>query len=212
MLHQNLKNKEAMKKAIETMELVQIPQASQRARDFPHQFSGGMRQRVLIAIALCCEPDLLIADEPTTALDVIIQREILDLLRDLKQRLGISILLITHDLGIVSNFADKVVVMYGGNIMESGETKSVFKTPYHPYTLGLLNSLPSIDKKGELISIPGVVPDVINPPPGCKFHPRCPFVREACKKEQPELREVTKGRLVACLRYEELAEKLKARW
>lgn len=213
MLHQNLNKEEAIEKAIEIMELVQIPQASERAKDYPHQFSGGMRQRVLIAIAICCEPELLIADEPTTALDVIIQDEVLDVIKDLKNRMGMSILLITHDLGIVADFADRILIMYAGNILEMGETKSVFNEPKHPYTLGLLNSLPSIDMKGgKLISIPGIIPDAINLPTGCKFNPRCQFAKEVCRKERPSLMEVEKGHFSACLRYEELAKEFNVMW
>lgn len=212
MLHQDLKKKEAMEKVIETMELVRIPQASERVRDFPHQFSGGMRQRVLLAIALCCNPDLLIADEPTTALDVIIQSEVLETIMELKKNIGLSMLLITHDLGIVSDFADNIAIMYAGNILEIGKKQLVFNDPKHPYTLGLLNSLPSIDEGGKLVSIPGMIPDVINPPSGCKFHPRCPFSKEICSKERPVLKEVKDRRLSACLRLEEIAGEMKVRW
>jgi oligopeptide/dipeptide ABC transporter ATP-binding protein len=210
--HQDMSKEEAIDKAIETMELVKIPHASERFNDFPHQFSGGMRQRVLLAIAICCNPDLVIADEPTTALDVITESEVLKMVSDLKNRLGLSILLITHDLGIVANFADNIAIMYAGNIVERGDTKAVFNEPKHPYTLGLLDSLPSIDSKGELISIPGLVPDAINPPSGCKFHPRCKFAKEICKKERPNLIEVEKGRFSACLRYEDIVGELKTRW
>lgn len=210
MLHQNLDKKEAMEVAIETMKMVQIPKASERVMHYPHQFSGGMRQRVLLAIAICCNPLLLIADEPTTALDVIIQSEVLELIKDLKKRLGLSILLITHDLGIISDFADKIVIMYAGNIIESGETRSVFSEPKHPYTSGLLKSLPSIDMKGDkLVSISGMVPNPIHPPSGCKFHPRCPFVKEICKNERPLLQEVEKGHLSSCIRLAEISEELK---
>lgn len=210
--HQNISKEEAEEMAIQTMELVKISHASERFRDFPHQFSGGMRQRVLLAIAICCNPALMIADEPTTALDVITEAEVLGMVSDLKNRLGLSILLITHDLGIVANFADKIAIMYAGNIMERGETKSVFSEPKHPYTLGLLNSLPSIDAKRELVSIPGLVPDAINPTPGCKFHPRCTFAKDVCKKERPSQIEVEKERFSACLRYEEIVGELKPRW
>jgi oligopeptide/dipeptide ABC transporter ATP-binding protein len=211
-LHQGLNKKEAKEKAIETMELVKIPQAADRVDDYPHQFSGGMRQRVLLAIAICCNPSLLIADEPTTALDVIIQAEVLDTIVDLKKRLGLSILLITHDLGLVADFADKIVIMYAGNVLESGLTEAVFSEPKHPYTYGLLNSLPTLAKGGSLSAIPGKVPDAINPPDGCKFHPRCPFAKEICKKDRPKLREISPIRNSACIRIKEIQDELNITW
>lgn len=201
MLHQNLAKEEAFEKAIEIMKLVQIPEATLRARDFPHQLSGGMRQRILLGMAISCDPDLLIADEPTTALDVIIQAEVLDLLKDLKEKLNLSIILITHDLGVVVNLADRIAVMYAGRIMELGDKMKIFTSPRNPYTIGLLASIPDIgEEQRELISISGDVPDMVNPPSGCRFHPRCPYVYSRCIDELPLLKEVDKGHFVACFR------------
>lgn len=199
MLHQGDSRSQAMDKAIESMELVRIPSAADRARDFPHQLSGGMRQRVLIAIAICCKPDLLIADEPTTALDVIITGEILRLLEDLKKRLNLSILVISHDLSVVAELADKVAVTYAGRILEYADTMEIFKRPLHAYTRGLMESIPRLDSaKGRLKVLDGSTPDMVSLPTGCRFHPRCPYVKDICTKEMPELVEVEKGHMVAC--------------
>ncbi|MDP6049112.1 MAG: ABC transporter ATP-binding protein [Candidatus Bathyarchaeota archaeon] len=200
-LHQNLQKKEALEKAVELMKLVQIPDAPLRANDYPHQLSGGMRQRILLAIALSCNPDLLIADEPTTALDVIVQAEVLALFKDLKEKLNLSIILITHDMGVVVNLADRIAVMYAGRIVELGDKIKIVTSPEHPYTIGLLASLPKIEKdRSELISIPGDVPDMANPPSGCRFHPRCSFIETRCIEEIPPLKEYENGHFIACFR------------
>ena len=200
-LHQDLQKKEALEKAVELMKLVQIPDAPLRANDYPHQLSGGMRQRILLAIALSCNPDLLIADEPTTALDVIVQAEVLALFKDLKEKLNLSIILITHDMGVVVNLADRIAVMYAGRIVELGDKIKIVTSPEHPYTIGLLASLPKIEKdRSELISIPGDVPDMANPPSGCRFHPRCSFIETRCKEEIPPLKEYENGHFIACFR------------
>jgi peptide/nickel transport system ATP-binding protein len=174
-----------------------------RADNYPHEFSGGMRQRALIAMALAASPKLLIADEPGTALDVIVQAQTLKLLRELKSKLGLSMILISHDLSIIAETCEKVAIMYAGRIVEYGDTRSIFKDPQHPYTQGLIKAFPSI--KGERVrlqSIPGSPPDLLNPPPACRFNPRCPYVMDICRKEDPELKERTeKGHLVACHLY-----------
>jgi len=199
MLHQQASRSEAVKKAVDAMEMVQIPSAADRAREYPHQLSGGMRQRILIAIAICCNPDLLIADEPTTALDVITQDQILELMRDLKNRIGSSLLLITHDLGIVGELADHVAVMYAGNLLEYGDVNTILRRPRHPYTSGLLESTPRIDwGKRRLKMIPGTIPDMVHPPAGCRFHPRCAQAKASCVSEQPKLIEIEAGHMVAC--------------
>jgi peptide/nickel transport system ATP-binding protein/oligopeptide transport system ATP-binding protein len=197
-LHQKLGKDDAMEKAIKTLELVQIP--PDRAFYYPHQLSGGMRQRVLLAIAISCNPDLLIADEPTTALDVIVQSEVLDLLKKLKNSIGMSTLLITHDLGITWEMANKVIIIYAGNIMEYGDVKTIFNNAQHPYTLGLLESIPKIDQP-RLKSIDGNPPNMINPPQGCRFHPRCRHGLEKCHKQKPILVEIERGHFVSCFRF-----------
>jgi len=201
-LHQVVTKKEALEKAVETMELVGIPSAAERSRDYPHQFSGGMRQRIMIAMAICCGPDLLIADEPTTNLDVIVQDQILEMMEDLKKKIGASILLITHDLGVVAEVSNRVIVMYAGNIMEVSDVSSIFLDPLHPYTQGLLESIPRLNiGKERLKSIKGVVPNLIDPLPGCKFHPRCDKAMDICNKKRPELA-ITGDRYVSCHLYE----------
>lgn len=200
-LHQKKNAAQARLDSIETLRKVGIADPDRRINEYPHQMSGGMRQRVMIAIAVSCRPQLLIADEPTTALDVTIQAQILDLLDDLQQQVGMSILLITHDLGIVAERADEVAVMYASRIAEQAEAKHLFTDPLHPYTKGLLKSLPRLGYEGERLStIEGVVPDPLHFPSGCKFHPRCPLGRDdkRCRGEEPELREVRPGRYVAC--------------
>ena len=189
-LHRKLDADAARAEAATLLELVGIPSPEQRLDEYPHQLSGGMRQRVMIAIALACRPKLLIADEPTTALDVTVQAQILDLLRELQSKLGMSILLITHDLGVVAEMADRVVVMYAGKIAERASVEDLFERPQHPYTAGLFQSLPRLDRDDEELSpIEGNVPDALSPPPGCRFHPRCSFAMPVCREKQPELNE-----------------------
>lgn len=200
MVHKGMNRKESFERAIELLDMVGIPHAKSRARDYPHQFSGGMRQRAMIAMALACEPDILIADEPTTALDVTIQAQILDLLLDLQQRTGTAIIMITHDLGVVADIADDVMVMYAGKQVEYGKADDVFYQPRHPYTWGLLDSLPRHDvgSKGSLLPIMGQPPSLINLPSGCSFHPRCAHAREVCSAQAPALVDVGDGHLAAC--------------
>jgi oligopeptide transport system ATP-binding protein len=199
-LHLGLDHQQARARAIELLDMVNIPKAKDRIDDYPHQFSGGMRQRVMIAMGLSCNPQLLIADEPTTALDVTIQAQILDLVRDLKQQIGMAIIWITHDLGIVAGLADKVLVMYAGYIIESAPVKDVYADPRHPYTLGLLGSIPRLDaeKKAKLTPIEGLPPDLIDPPPGCPFAPRCRFAIEKCLEQNPPLETVGLNHQAAC--------------
>ena len=197
--HSAMTPKAARERAIEMLELVRIPSAAQRIDDFPHNMSGGMRQRVMIAMALSCEPALLIADEPTTALDVTIQAQILDLLGDLQRRLGMAILIITHDLGVIAEVADQVLVMYAGRIVESADVNDLFADPQHPYTIGLLGSIPRIDvDRKRLATIEGTVPSPNNQPAGCRFAPRCPFADRRCALEPPPLRDIAPGHQVAC--------------
>jgi oligopeptide transport system ATP-binding protein len=192
--------KQAAARAVEMLELVGIPNAPHRAKDYPHQFSGGMRQRGMIAMALACDPDILIADEPTTALDVTIQAQILELMIEMQQRTGAAIIMITHDLGVVADMANDVMVMYGGRQVEYGCADDVFYRPLHPYTWGLLDSLPrhDISEKGELCPINGQPPSLIDIPSGCAFHPRCPYAKEICHTTIPELREIEPGHSSAC--------------
>jgi len=201
-LHQGVEKEEAHEMAVESIKLVGIPSPSERAMDYPHQLSGGMRQRIMIAMALSCKPQLLIADEPTTALDVITQDEILELMENLKDELGTSIILITHDLAIVAGLCNRVAVMYAGNIVEYADTIPLYDDPLHPYTKGLLNSILRLDKgKERLISIKGSVPNLVNLPPGCKFNPRCPQSMPLCSKQIPPLLDVGGNSLVACHLY-----------
>jgi peptide/nickel transport system ATP-binding protein len=201
-LHEGLSAKQAQSRAIEMLGLVNIPKPEQRVGDYPHQFSGGMRQRVMIAMALSCKPKLLIADEPTTALDVTIQAQILDLMDRLKSQMGMSILLITHAMGVVAETCQRVVVMYAGRVVEEASVEDLFGSPAHPYTQGLIRSIPRLDldsaHKQRLHAIPGSVPKLILPPPGCRFAPRCPHANDRCASEMPELRELTSGHRVAC--------------
>jgi oligopeptide/dipeptide ABC transporter ATP-binding protein len=187
--HQGLTKEEARREAVRLLDLVRIPAAERRIQEYPHQLSGGMRQRVMIAMALACDPKLLIADEPTTALDVTVQAQILDLLRDLQQRLGMSVLLITHDLGVVAEVAHRVVVMYAGQVVERASATDLFANPRHPYTAGLFRSLPRIDADDDepLEPIEGAVPDALHFPDGCRFHPRCPHAMDICREKSPPL-------------------------
>ena len=204
-LHEGLSRRAAMEKAVEMLKLVHIPNAQKRVDDYPHQFSGGMRQRVMIAMALSCNPKLLIADEPTTALDVTIQAQILDLLQEMKARFGMAIMLITHAMGVVAETAQRVVVMYAGKVVEEAGVGQLFETPLHPYTQGLIRSIPRVDKaavrKTRLEAIAGVVPSLLNPPQGCRFAPRCRFAKDVCREATPPLREVAAGHKVACVLY-----------
>lgn len=206
MCHSTISKEEARKKAIEMIKLVNIPRAEEIVDCYPHELSGGMRQRIMIAMALICKPRLLIADEPTTALDVTIQAQILDLMRQLKQSMKMSIMLITHDLGVVAEMADYVVVMYAGKIVEKGNVDDIFEHPTHPYTIGLLKSKPVVgltDHDKRLYSIPGQVPNSIDMPDSCYFNERCEFCKERCKKEIPELRDIGNGHYVACWEIDE---------
>ncbi|HVR28373.1 MAG TPA: ABC transporter ATP-binding protein [Thermoanaerobaculia bacterium] len=198
--HRGLSRRQARARAIEMLERVGIADAAERIRAYPHQFSGGMRQRVMIAMALLCEPELLIADEPTTALDVTIQAQILDLVRDLVRDSGTSVILITHDLGVVAGMADRVLVMYAGRMVEEGTTEALFEAPLHPYTEGLLKSVPRLDvgDRADLVPISGLPPHPSNLPPGCPFHPRCPRVMERCRSDYPAVVTVEEGRWAAC--------------
>ena len=200
-LHQRLNKAEARERAIEMLRLVGIPSPERRVDEYPHQLSGGMRQRVMIAMALSCNPRLLIADEPTTALDVTIQAQILDLMAQLREELGTAIMMITHDLGVIAEVVEKVVVMYTGRIVESADTYTIFKDPKHPYTIGLLASIPRLDGDGSrLQAIPGSVPIPGSFPEGCGFHPRCPFATDLCVKKVPPAFEVGENHHVACWR------------
>ncbi len=200
---EGLSRRAAMDRAKEMLTLVNIPNAPRRAGDYPHQFSGGMRQRVMIAMALSCNPQLLIADEPTTALDVTIQAQILDLLAEMKDRLGMAVMLITHAMGVVAEVAQRVVVMYAGKVVEEAPVRDLFGNPRHPYTQGLIRSIPRLDlaatEHRRLEAIPGTVPGLLNPPPGCRFAARCRFVTDACIAAEPPLREVAPGHKVACI-------------
>ncbi|SFI62809.1 ABC transporter ATP-binding protein [Bradyrhizobium sp. cf659] len=200
--HEAVTKKQALERTIEMLKLVQIPNAEGRVHNYPHQFSGGMRQRVMIAMALACKPKLIIADEPTTALDVTIQAQILDLLQDMKERFGMAVMLITHAMGVVAETAQRVVVMYAGKVVEEASVDDLFADPRHPYTQGLIRSIPRIDldseHKARLEAIGGSVPILINPPVGCRFAPRCKFAMNVCTEKEPLLREVSPGHRMAC--------------
>ena len=201
--HEQLSKKQLREKAIEMLKLVGIPSPEKRIDEYPHELSGGMRQRVMIAMALSCNPELLIADEPTTALDVTIQAQILELMRELKNKLGTSIMMITHDLGVIAEMADYVLVMYAGMVMEYCSVRDLFQKPLHPYTQGLINALPRIDDvKDKLYVIEGSVPSLYDMPEGCRFWPRCPYAKEICKSRIPELYDCG-GRKVRCFLYDE---------
>ena len=206
-LHLGLKRRDAETRAVELLHLVGIPAAEERLHDYPHQFSGGMRQRVMIAMALSCDPKLLLADEPTTALDVTIQAQVLEVMARLSRELGTAVIVITHNLGVVARYADRVNVMYGGRIVEAGSATDIYHNPRHAYTLGLLESVPRLDARtGRLIPIEGVPPDLTNLPPGCAFEPRCRFATDICREERPELTEVREGHKMACWHPDEVGE------
>ena len=198
--HRRFTSKQSRERVVPMMQRVRIPAAAQRVKDYPHQFSGGMRQRVMIAMGLSNEPSLLIADEPTTALDVTVQASIIELLRDLNRELGAAVILITHNLSVGASLCQRVIVMYAGRIVEEGPTRAIFKNPQHPYTWSLLRSIPRADERGhqKLLSIAGLPPDLSNPPPGCKFHPRCKFRIDKCFTEEPTLDDVGGGQQARC--------------
>ncbi len=203
MLHKGMNAKQARERAIELLELVGIPEAGKRVDEYPHQLSGGMRQRVMIAMALAGDPELLIADEPTTALDVTIQAQILELLRSLQKKLDMSIIIITHDLGVIAEMADEVVVMYAGDIVEKSKTKELFDDPKHPYTIGLMDSIPDVEENlDRLRTLDGLVPSLYDMPEGCRFAPRCKFACPECEQTRIHLTELENGRQVRCRRYE----------
>ncbi|MEU6239935.1 ABC transporter ATP-binding protein [Streptomyces sp. NPDC047024] len=198
-VHRGMSKRDARARAVELMDQVRIPGAAQRVRDYPHQFSGGMRQRIMIAMAIALEPALVIADEPTTALDVTVQAQVMDLLAELQREYRMGLVLITHDLGVVADVADRIAVMYAGRIVESAPVHDLYKAPAHPYTRGLLDSIPRLDHKGrELYAIKGLPPNLAHVPPGCAFHPRCPLARDICRTDPPPLYEAGEGRRSAC--------------
>jgi len=196
--HSAVSKEKCREKIIELLKLVGIPEAETRMREYPHMFSGGMKQRVAIARALALQPTLLFADEPTTALDVTIQAQVLDLLTDLKQKMGMSLVMITHDMGIIAKMTSRVVVLYAGNVAEIAPTELLYEHPLHPYTESLLAAVPRLDMRKTLRVIPGNIPNLIEPPKGCRFHPRCKFAQGVCKEVTPSLEEVEPGRFVAC--------------
>jgi len=202
-LHQKMDKKTAYRRAIEMLAFTGIPAPERVAKSYPHELSGGMLQRGMISMALACKPALLIADEPTTALDVTIEAQILELMRDLKTKTGSSILMITHDLGVIAEVCDRVGVMYAGNIIELSSVKDIFDHPLHPYTIGLIGSIPKLNQERgmQLETIPGSVPNLISPPSGCRFHPRCKKAMDICKDKKPKLTEIEKGHMVACHLY-----------
>lgn len=203
--HLNLSRQEQRERVIELLTLVGIPSPERRINNYPHEMSGGMSQRVMIAMALACNPEVLIADEPTTALDVTIQAGILDLINDLRVKMGMAVLLITHDLGIIAEVADEVYVMYAGKVVEHGNTTDIFREPRHPYTVGLLNSVPGLQQNKEMLNaIPGVVPSPDNFPDGCRFQDRCPLVIDKCRTQEPLLEQVSTNHTSACWRREEV--------
>jgi oligopeptide transport system ATP-binding protein len=206
-VHHGTSKAEAKRKAVELMERVRIPAARERVHDYPHQFSGGMRQRIMIAMAISLDPDVLIADEPTTALDVTVQAQIMELLAELQRERNMGLILITHDLGVVADVADHIAVMYAGRIVESAPVRDIYARPAHPYTKGLLESIPRVDMKGrELAAIKGLPPNLMRIPPGCAFNPRCPYVRQVCRDVVPPLYDVAPGRGSACHFWQEVLD------
>ncbi|HKI74528.1 MAG TPA: ABC transporter ATP-binding protein [Pseudomonadales bacterium] len=206
LLHKPLTRDQALRESVEILDKVGIPSPDIRLGEYPHQLSGGMRQRVVIAMALACKPALLIADEPTTALDVTIQAQILELIKDLQREMGMSVILITHDLGVIAETCDRVVVMYAGNVAERGDVYQLFDTPKHPYTKGLLSSIPRLDStpKSRLSVIEGMVPSLMELPPGCRFENRCPFRQQRCTEAHPDIEQVEDGHEVSCYRWREI--------
>lgn len=212
--HRKVSKKEAEEKAIEMLRLISLPNPEENSKRYPHQLSGGMRQRIMIAMALICEPKILFADEPTTALDVTVQAQIIDLMNQLKEKIDTSIVLITHDMGVVANMADRIYVMYAGQIVEHGDADAIFYNPKHPYTVGLLNSVPRLDCKvqGKLNSIPGTPPDLIAPPEGCAFAARCPYAMKICTRRQPEYMDFEEpGHYAACWRNHPACQEVQAK-
>ena len=205
--HAKMTKEESHKKILELMNLVGIPEAEHRMREYPHQFSGGMKQRVAIARALALQPTLLFADEPTTALDVTIQAQVLDLLEDLKKKMGMSLVMITHDMGIIAKMTTRVVVMYAGNTAEIAKTEDLYDHPKHPYTALLLSAVPRLDRKKTLSIIPGNIPNLIEPPSGCRFHPRCEYATKQCEEKPPPLEEVEPEHFVACYEWKNITLK-----
>lgn len=205
--HQTVSKTEARKKAIEILEVVGLPDAETRMREYPHQFSGGMKQRVAIARALACEPTLLFADEPTTNLDVTIQAQVLNLLNDLKKKFGMSLVMITHDMGIIAEMTTRIVVLYAGRVCEIAKTYDLFERPRHPYTEALLAAVPRLDMRKTLRVIPGNIPNLIEPPSGCRFHPRCKYAKQTCKGDIPVLEEIEPGHFVACHEWQNITLK-----
>ena len=203
-LHQGMSREEAKEKAVEMLRSVKVASPEERVNEYPHQLSGGMRQRVMIAMALACNPEILIADEPTTALDVTIQAQVLRLMKELQERLGTAIIFITHDLGVIREMCDRVIVMYCGEVMEEAPTSLLFRNPKHPYTVGLLGTLPKYGKEGELPTIPGMVPPSGKFPSGCVFAPRCKYATAECKEGKPEFVEIEKGHQVRCFHVDQL--------
>ncbi|GAA2996882.1 ABC transporter ATP-binding protein [Streptomyces fulvorobeus] len=198
-VHRGMSRKDARTRSVELMDRVRIPAAKERVGNYPHQFSGGMRQRIMIAMAMALEPSLIIADEPTTALDVTVQAQVMDLLAELQRELNMGLILITHDLGVVADVADKIAVMYAGRIVETSPVHDIYQAPAHPYTKGLLRSIPRLDRKGrELYAIRGLPPNLLHIPPGCAFHPRCPMAQDVCRTDVPPLYRVSDGRRSAC--------------
>jgi oligopeptide transport system ATP-binding protein len=207
-IRRGMSRRDAMKRAVELLDMVKIPNAKQRVREYPHQFSGGMRQRAMIAMSLALDPEVLIADEPTTALDVTVQAQIMDLLAELQRERQMGLILITHDLGVVADVADRIAVMYAGRIVEEANVHDVYSRPAHPYTMGLLDSIPRIDEKGQqLRTIKGLPPSLLNIPPGCPFHPRCPKAQPVCREQQPPLLQLGPTRASACHFAEELVNR-----
>ncbi|WP_049559798.1 ABC transporter ATP-binding protein [Nonomuraea sp. SBT364] len=206
-VHRGMSKRDGMKKAVELMDKVRIPAAKQRINDYPHQFSGGMRQRIMIAMSIALDPEVLIADEPTTALDVTVQAQIMELLAELQRESNMGMILITHDLGVVADVADKIAVMYGGRIVENASVHDIYKSPAHPYTKGLLESIPRVDLKGqELYAIKGLPPNLLDMPTGCAFHPRCPYRQDNCVTDVPPLHEISGTRNSACHYWREVLD------